>query len=238
MSAVPTMPGWLPGAVRRRPDIEDGALVRPVHIVASPFKTGTSSVAKALTILGVGRKIMRYDRRLQQRIRPLIRAANQRANAADDFAGFQTEHTAAIRDSLAELVAAIEPYDIFHDAPFGHTHLHPFVRKVLAPNARFIWVHRATDAWIESVRAWETAHPEIYPNHTRWTDDPEGQAETRRKFWRKHLRRFRRLKRARPEDCFELDWSEIGDFKALAAIYDLPAPDRAFPKINVSRARK
>lgn len=213
--------------------IKEGVLQGRVHIIASPFKTGTSSVGEALKVLGVGRRRMRHRGRILQNLRPVFPPLNQLALDVQDFASFEASHGARVRKDLAPLVRAIASYDIFHDAPFGHTHLHPFIRKVLAPKACFIWVNRAPEDWIASVRKWEECHPDLYAGQASWQDDPDGRAERHLKTWRRQYQRFQQLARAVPQDCLELDWSDLQSFKALAAFYKVSSPDVPFPRANV-----
>lgn len=215
--------------------VEDGRIRRPVHIVASPFKTGTSSVGQALLDLGVGTRGMAYAGPLLAQMRPRIGPLNRLAQASDGFRDFAAAHGDRVVADLADLVTGVAPYDVFHDAPFGHTHIHPFLRKVLAPEARFIWVNRDPDDWLASVRNWEENHPEVYPRHADWQRRGARRGRLLLRRWREGHRDFRRLRRAFPDDCLELNWSDLAGFGALARFYGLPAPDRPFPSRNVSR---
>lgn len=214
--------------------IKDGVITRPVHVVCSPYKTGTTSVGKALVKLGVGARDMGHDRELLRAIRPALRDLNRTAMKSASFRAFDRDHGAEVRDRLADLVLAISPYEIFHDAPFGHGQMHVFLRKVLAPQARFIWVNRDEADWLKSVRNWEETHPETYPAHTEWVSDPEARADKKRRLWKQQYRQFKRIRRYDPAACLELDWSDLGDWSALAAFYGVAIPEEAFPRANVS----
>lgn len=218
-----------------RGTVQDGRITRPVHIIASPFKTGTTSVGEALLELGVGSYAMPYTGDLLDRFADVIKPLNALALERQGFRKFESDHGERVRADLADLVKKVAPYDVFPDAPFGHTHLHPFVRKALAPEARFIWVNRDRRDWLSSVENWETSHPEIYPAHTDWTERPKRRRSIMRSRWRVEYTQFKRLRRVFPDHCLELEWSDLGDFTALAAFYDMPVPDRAFPRSNVSR---
>ena len=218
-----------------RGTIVDGQITRPIHIVASPFKTGTTSVGQALLDLGVGTRDMPYDGNVLTKFQDLILPLNELAQERQGFRKFEQTHGDRVRADLAGLVKKVGPYDVFHDAPFGHTHLHPFVRKALAPEARFIWVNRDRMDWLKSVENWEITHPEIYPAHTDWTEAPKRRKSVMRKRWRIEYNQFKRLRRVFPEHCLELDWSDLGDFTKLAEFYGVPVPEQAFPRRNVSR---
>ncbi len=214
--------------------VADGVITRPVHVVCSPYKTGTTSVGKALVRLGVGQRDMGHDRDLLRAIRPELRDLNRAALQASSFRAFARDHGAEVRTRMAGLVRAIAPYEIFHDAPFGHGQMHVFLRKVLAPEARFIWVNRDEADWLRSVRHWEETHPETYPAHTEWARNPEARAEAKRRLWKQQHRQFKRIRRYDPAACLELDWSDLRDWSALAAFYGLAPPSEDFPCANVS----
>jgi len=215
--------------------ISNGALVQPVHIIASPYKTGTTSVSKALVALGVGKNPMPHKGQLLRETRPLLRPWNTLANKAEDFASFSAEHGAALREDMKDLVEAIARFDVFHDAPMGHGHLHPFLCKVLAPQANFIWVSRKFRDWVASVRHWEETHPETYPAHTEWQTAPEQRRERKRNHRRQKWQQFQRIRQHDPASALVLDWKDLSDYTALASFYGVPAPDEDFPKANVSR---
>jgi hypothetical protein len=197
--------------------VRKGVIARPIYIVASPFQTGTKQVGDALIELGAGSARMEYDAPLLEKFQPLIRDLNLLANGADGFADFRDHYAKTMRTRLAGLVQAVAPFDIFDDAPFGHAHVHPFIRKVLAPEARFVWINRAADDWIASVRACHAAATHLYPNYWRWSEDPEGQRQLYLKYWRQQYRGFKRIRRGAPEDCLELEWDRLGDLTPLAA---------------------
>lgn len=230
------MPGFANRDNRPRTWIENGALVGPVHIVASPFKTGTTSLGRALVKLGVGQSDMPFNGALLREWRPAIRKANDLARVSKGFLDFSQQYGSVTREGLGGLIEALAPYDVFHDAPFGHTHIHPFVRKVLAPEAKFIWMNRDMDSWIASVRNWEETHPETYPNHEIWAKAPEKQTLVRQRFWKRQYRKFNQMRRGAPKDCLELDWSDMSSFAALAEFYGVPAPEGPLPRENVSRS--
>ncbi len=216
--------------------VSDGALVRPVHIIASPYKTGTTSVSKALLELGVGHRAMPHRGQLLRDIRPLLNTWNKRAANARNLDSFAAEHGTALRKDMKDFVKKIAPFDVFHDAPMGHGHLHPFLCKVLAPHAKFIWVDRDFDDWLASVRHWEETHPETYPAHTEWETDPDLRRKRKHNHRKRKWQQFKRIRREEPASTLVLRWSDLSDYKALAAFYDVPAPDAEFPRANVSRS--
>jgi hypothetical protein len=213
-----------------------GTIARPVHVAASPYKTGTTSLGRALVTLGVGREQMPYRPDLLRSHRETLRQFSRLAQKSESGDAFLEAHGAELRRTLRDFTRALAPYDIFPDAPFGHIHIHPLVKKALAPRARLIWIHRDFDEWIDSVRRWEEGHPEIYGDKiAQWAEDPDGRRTRMREFWIHHLRRFRKTARAFPGDCLELDLAQLDTMDALAAFYGLDAAGKPFPRRNVSK---
>lgn len=213
--------------------IKNGTIARPVHIICSPYKTGTTSVGKALVSLGIGSRDMPYDRALMRSILPQLRDLNRLAHGAPGFRAFHRMYGTHVRESFAPVLPAIAPYDVFHDAPFGHVHMHVFIRRILAPQARFIWVNRERHDWLDSVRRWEETHPDIYPTHVEWADAPEKRTAKKLGLWQRNYRQFKRIRRFAPEHCLELEWEDLGDWGRLARFYSVPVPDCPFPKENI-----
>lgn len=207
----------------------------PVHIIASPYKTGSTSVGKSLIALGVGHREMQHDGALLKEIKPAARRFRKQLQGTPDFRAFEAAHKDEVLEQLKPLVAKAAAYDIFHDAPMGHTHMHPFLRKIIAPEARFIWVNRDAEGWLESVRKWETSHPEIYRHHGLWETNPDVRIANRLAFWKRHHDAFLALAEAFPDDCLELQWSDLKSYAALAAFYGVDAPEDAFPHTNAAK---
>ncbi|MCF2870960.1 hypothetical protein L0664_07775 [Octadecabacter sp. G9-8] len=209
-------------------------MTKPTYIVASPFKTGTSSIAKALVLLGAGCAPMPYRGDVLADIGPSVQQAHWLVRPNMSFDAFRARHGDEIRAAFTGLLAVCDGFDIFHDAPIGHSHLHPFILKTLMPRARLIWVKRPKAGWLESVRKWEVAHPDVYPHHAKWhtdKDDMVAQKIRRRMVARRGFAAFRR---ACPDDAVVLDWADLGHFDRLANFCGRKAPDEPFPHCNRS----
>lgn len=223
MSRRPTLPASL-------------QLEHPVHIIASPYKTGSTSLEHALVRLGVGSRPMPHTHGAIADIRDTLRNMGPAVRDAKGAQDFLDRHGDMVRDRLRDFTATLTRYDIFADAPFGHAHIHPFIRRALAPRSRFIWINRNRKSWIRSVRAWETAHPEIYPDHAIWDTDPKARIAKLHQRWQNKQRAFRRFARAFPDDCLELHLETLTDFAPLCDFYGLPDPGCPFPKANAQSA--
>lgn len=217
-----------------RPDTSKLIIPHPVTFVASPYKTATTTVGKAVVALGVGKRDMLHRGPLLRDHLPAIKAANTLARQARFAPVFMEHHTDEVREILADLIKAVRKFDVFSDAPLGHAHVHPFVRKAIAPQSKFIWVHRPVEEWISSVRRWEEGHPETYARHVFWTSDPERRPRELRRMRKIHVQRFRALARAYPDDCLEIKVSELEDFTKLAAFYGVEPPEAPLKRYNVN----
>ncbi|MCK0168322.1 sulfotransferase [Jannaschia sp. S6380] len=208
---------------------------RPSYFVVSPYKTATTTVGRALADLGAGRAVMPYCAALPRARRDAFARWEARMAGFDDAAAFLASRGAEVRRRFARVALLMTPFDIFADAPFGHGQVHPVLIRALAPRARFIWVDRPLQDWLESVRHWEETHPETYPGCRQWRTRPDtriAQVTARRdRAWRN----FRAAADAFPEDCLELRMEELRDHGRLAAFCGVRDPGRPIRPRNVSR---
>ena len=206
-----------------------------VHVIASPYKTGSSSMGKALRSLGIGQAEMPHRARLLRPHRHALRAFNAAAQGMTDPDAFLAVHGATARGALHRLLGHLAPFDVFADYPFGHDHMHVFLRLALAPEARFIWIHRDFDAWTDSVRRWEESHPETYPRHHLWQTEAPARRAALKARWEARLSEFRQLAAARPDRCLEVRLESLNDdLGPLLEFYGITAtPETRFPRRNV-----
>ncbi|MEM8633374.1 MAG: sulfotransferase [Pseudomonadota bacterium] len=131
---------------------------------------------------------------------------------------------------------ALNQFDIFADAPFGHGYIHPLVIRALAPEARFIWVNRDFDDWIESLCKWELSHPNTYSQkrRARWQQEPAAMIELMRQRWDLRYKAFLQVTEVFPSYCLELNLDDFVDYAALAAFYSVSLPAGARLKLNTS----
>ena len=217
------------------PWFKDGQISRTVYIVASPYKTATTTVGEALVALGAGKKDMRYKAGMIKRYKEPIQTLNREIKRTTNFDDWLAANETRVCEIMAEFTAHVAPFDIFSDAPFGHTQLHPFIRKAIAPKARFIWVNRPRDSWLASVRNWELAHPDTYPKHDMWNTDPDTKVEMLLKRRKRQRYQFKQLAEARPDDCLTMHIDELQTYDTLAKFCGVPVPSAPVPRKNVSR---
>lgn len=223
-------------SVKKSEFITSKVINRPIHIIHSPYKTGTTSVGHALEALGIGTNDMKYRGQLLRDYRSEIRKVNSFANREPDFRTFRKEYSKKIRNTLSDFLHEVADYDIFSDAPFGHIAIHPYVKKIVAPKAKFIWVHRETDSWLDSIERWEISHPETYPKeHKRWKNDRQNKIDELIDKRKVEYRKFFRLLNNFPKDCCELQLETLNTFEPLCEFYNLPVPSTPFPIKNVGK---
>lgn len=213
------------------PYFENGAITRTVHIVHSPFKTGTTSMGAFLIEAGIGERDMKYRGKLLRRSRKVIGEANTFARETDSFAVLERDLGDQIRGLLAEFTRTLSDCDVYSDAPMGHTVVDPFVKRLIAPKSKFIWIERDFDTWVGSVERWEVTHPEIYPNHTQWETDRSAAVL---RCWRMKMNAYRRFSLFAdqfPDDCLAVSLEDANIARAVAAFYGVGAID--FPRRNI-----
>ncbi|MEM6580394.1 MAG: sulfotransferase [Pseudomonadota bacterium] len=208
----------------------------PVVIIHSPFKTGTTTVGNALVSLGVGSEDHGYHKELNVAYKNQMNEANRIAMHARSFKAFERLHGKHVRIMLAGLTAAVEGYRIFGDVPLGHLRMHPFTKKLIMPKARFIWIDREEEAWLESAKKWHLAHPEIYPGSAaRWKNRPDKERSKLIELRDNGFKEFRRLQESFPGDCLVLSLEKDANWNKLCDFLDKPIPDQPFPMLNSSQ---
>lgn len=208
-------------------------ILEPVVIIHSPFKTGTTTVGAALVTLGVGNEDHGFHRELNRRYGRQIDAANLLALESPSFAKFKKRHAREIRLLLGELLKHARGYQVFGDVPFGHLRIHPFVKKLLMPNSKFIWIDRNEDAWLISARKWQLTHPDVYPNSEKlWHADPKAETDKLIRMREDGFAEFKRLANEFPGDCLVLSLENDARWEPLCKFFNLPVPQASFPVLN------
>lgn len=208
----------------------------PIHVVVSPYKTGTTSIEQALVTLGIGAAPMPYNGAALRQWLPRLRRLNARAFDTENPKRWLRKRGPFVRERLAAAYPFLNRFDIFADAPFGHGHIHPLVIAALAPEARFIWVNRDFDDWINSLRKWELAHPKTYSAKrlALWQKSPDDMVELMRHRWHSRHKAFRQIAELSPSQCLELTFEDFTDYSALSNFYGVRAPEGTLPRLNAS----
>lgn len=215
------------------PDAECAVYEDPVVIIHSPFKTGTTTIGWALVMAGFSDRDQGFRRDLNRGYKQQIDAANALAKKYDSFAVFRVQRGQEVAALMQGLLQHALGYRIFGDVPFGHLRIHPFVKKLIMPNAKFIWIDREQEAWLNSARKWQMAWPSVYPNaDRRWADNPERERRKLKRLWNNGLREFRKLQQEFPQDCLVISLEADAGWQPLCDFLDLPVPDAEFPVLN------
>lgn len=207
-----------------------------VVIIHSPFKTGTTTIGAALVMMGFSDEDHGFHRDLNRGYKKQIDTANKLAVQYDSFIAFKSEAGKEVVELMQELLSHAVGYKIFGDVPFGHLRIHPFVKKLIMPKARFIWVDREQEAWFASARKWQLAWPAIYLDaDKKWAENPDREKQKLIRLRDNGFREFKKLQREFPRDCLVISLETDAGWQPLCDFLDLPIPDKEFPVLNKSR---
>jgi hypothetical protein len=207
-----------------------------VVIIHSPFKTGTTTIGAALVMMGFADQDHGFHRNLNRGYKSQIDKANRIAGRFRRFEVFKSRRGEDIICLMQDLFANARGYKIFGDVPFGHLRIHPFVKKLMMPNAKFIWIDRNEDDWFDSARKWHITHPEIYPGaEKRWEDNPDGEKRKLIRLRDDGFKEFKKLQKAFPQDCLIISLENDARWEPLSTFLNLPIPDAEFPMLNKAR---
>jgi len=206
-----------------------------VVIIHSPFKTGTTTIGGALVLMGYADQDHGYHRDLNLQYKQKMDIANELASGYTNFNQFKREQNTKIQGLLKNLFLQAKGYKVFGDIPFGHIRIHPFVKKLFMPNAKFIWINREEESWFNSARKWQLAHPDIYIDaEKKWQENAEKEKKKLRKLRDEGYEEFLKLQENFPNDCLVISL-EAADWQPLSRFLDIPAPEIEFPVLNKAR---
>ncbi len=198
-------------------------------IFVSPYKSGTTSIAEALRMVGFS--IIGHEPHLiSPRLEGSLQAANRIVQHYDSLDAIPQNIQKGLRLILAEVELLMRRADVYHDWPLGHDLIDPFIKKLLIPDSCFIFLDRNGNEWIESVIS-----------HDRWLygDDsgarsPEGDSFllTYRDLLRK---RYQLLEACCPGSV--LFMQAIDGWAPLAPFLGFSPPPSDFPILNRSSDR-
>jgi len=199
------------------------------YIVHSMWKTGTTSMAKALIQLGISDKEHGWQQELGHKYRGRILAANRMLNGYNSILNIHPNVVNAVRVALSGLPEELDDYSIFSDYPIGHTFIHPFVKKILFPNSKFIWIDRDIDAWVKSVKKWKELKKEILkPETTKFESDSKLQEKYSLK-----KQELKKLAKDFPNDVLFMELSD--GWRPLCEFLGVDIPDFIFPFENENK---
>lgn len=211
-------------------------------IFVSPFKGGSTSTAAALEMVGFkrakyssdpsyGRKLPKVP--LNKMDWSLINSAN---NVVDSFGKF-SDIPKNIAEEVRKLIGSkiekcMDGFDFADDWPIGHDAIHPFIKKIVFENSKFIFVERPMDQYIESVENHCLAkqYKHIYKtSRYLFLRSSLGKiiSEINYKKWKSS---YLSLKEDFPKDVLIMDLED--GWLPLACFLDFEIPDKEFPWKN------
>ena len=189
------------------------------NIFISPYKSGSTSLGMALSILGY--KDMSWNPNLftnEQYI--LISDSNRFSHNYFTDSIYNKTNNSIIQD-LKKILYFVKElsanYNSFSDSPIGHEFIDPVLKKIIWENAKFIFVQRPINDWIISTK-----------KHYKYPYDISDEY-----FFKKrelYISRYKLIEKFFPKDVlyYELGsgWGKICDF------LNKKIPNQEFPHIN------
>lgn len=215
-------------------------------IFVSPFKGGSTSVALALESLGFKRAKYEIDKRFGDALLPsipltsldihMIRKINTLVDLYDRLQDVPYHVVENIKFELVEkLNACAEGFNVFDDYPLGHDIIHPFVRKIVFPKSKFIFVERPMDEYLKSVRnhVLNPKYRHFYRNSKRLFCDTNIGYDRAILNYKKWKSTYLSLKEYSPEDVLIMDLED--GWTPLVCFLDIEMPKKDFPWKNKSK---
>lgn len=216
----------------------------PVFI--SPYKCGTSSVGTALSSMGYtdagwtpnSFSTQEYD---------LIADFNAKVKQYEFLSEIPEELCDSIKTELTPcMTRVLGKHTCSSDWPMGHECIHPFIRKIVFPTCKFVYLLRDRESYIKSA---ETHHLKMN-NTEKFNDMNATFVESKlhnnfkvelEKIWDIHqefIQIYTRLKQEHPDDVLFMNLFETSDYAkwtqlcALVNIRARPYATKRFPWIK------
>lgn len=206
-----------------------------------PFKCGSTSVGAALTTLGYD-TLGWHPQLLTDAEYVTIRALNAYVGEYASIRDIPPDGVAGIRRCAGRMLErAMEGRDAACDYPMGHDALHPLIRKIVFPDAKFVFLMRDMDAYVRSVERHTPAGSD--PTHDAiWDVRAFGRQVAWQQYgcWRAS---YERLQRDFPRDVLFMrvddGWTPLVEFLASDVPEDVlrAASSKPFPWENRTEGR-
>jgi len=199
------------------------------YIIHSMWKTGTTSMAKALILLGFSDREHGWKENLGKKYEERILAANRMITSYDSISHIHPNIKSAVQVALSGLPEELNDHSIFSDYPIGHTFIHPFVKKILFPNSKFIWIDRELDSWVKSVIGWKELKKDVLNLESSTS---ENDATIKSEYFAKRLE-LEKLAKDFPQDVLFMNLSD--GWEPLCKFLNVNIPDIPFPFENKNK---
>lgn len=197
-----------------------------LKIFVSPFKTGTTSIGRALQLLNY-RVIIYSPTIFSESEYQLIFLANDLVKQYKTFRHIPETIKSELVPMLSDLISSkMVDYDCATDYPMGHECIHPYIRKLIFPDAKFIFLDRDEESFVKSVKHHETITLDP-PPHIKlfWEYRTLSSTYTWNNYqaWRAN---YEDLQSVFPKDVLFMDinqgWDPLLDFLNIGKKEDLP----------------
>lgn len=215
------------------------------EVFVSPFKGGTTSISRALSMFGFRTAQYQVSKKFGDANIPLVPLGsvplsligpiNDLLDSYQSFSDIPQEVSDQVKLLLGEAMRnCMEGFDVADDYPMGHDFIHPFAKKMVFSDSKFIFVERPIDEYIESIKKHTFNSKHIHAHgKERWLfcGGPSGELLTEINY-KKWKSRYLRLRDCFPKDVLIMDLAD--GWVPLASFFDLDVPDLQFPWENKS----
>jgi hypothetical protein len=195
-----------------------------VKIFVSPFKGGSTSIGEALKVLGY--TTLGHDPNILTPYEySLIEMFNEALDMYPTVADIPEDVRTEAIDAFEFLRTRTAQWDVFHDWPMGHDCIHPFLKKLLWPDCKFVYLLRPMDAWIVSATNWCKKYHDSDKQLWKYNRTAELTLVKRKEAWQKKYERIH-------EDVLFMNIDE--GWEPLCAFLgkEVPVDESAFPWLN------
>ena len=191
-------------------------------IFISPQKTGTTSIGKALSLCGYTSGGWQPDIFTLEQYSYLI-LANRLISQYQSVASVPIGIRCYLMRKLDFVHRAAYTKDCWDDWPLAHECIDPILKKIVIPDAKFIFSIRDPGSWVKSMA---THYESIeFDSHSSFHE-----------YWKHQyvlwLQRIMHVKQEFPQDVLLYNIKE--GWRPLCKFLNMKTPRKAFPRENVS----
>lgn len=209
-------------------------------IFISPFKGGSTSIAEALDLVGFKRWnsndwVVNFTLHQKEQL-ALIERANKLLDGINEFNEIDSKTSNEVETLIGKnLRELFGNYDVADDYPLGHDSIHPFIKKIVFSQGKFIFSERPIDEYFESVFKHVTnkKYKHIYSrSHRLYCFERTLAKKLTIEKYKKWKSNYINLKKSFPDDVLIMDLED--GWEPLATFLGFEVPDIEFPRLNVS----
>ena len=212
-------------------------------IFVSPFKGGTTSIAVALDMVGFKRwdstnisKIQNWacgsNSLINKRYIDLISEVNKVAESFGIFEDIPKDFSLEIKKLLTNFfLKTFGCHQVADDYPLGHDFIHPYIKKIVLNDCKFIFIERPMDEYVASVKnhVLNKRYRHIFGHCRGLFGTSLGDFITAENY-RRWKSRYLDLKRVFPDDVLIMDLED--GWAPLASFLGFQVPEEEFPWFN------